>query len=463
MNLAKTIYEKIWDDHLVKEKADGISMLYVDRHYLYEVSSPAAFEGLRLAGRTIRRPSATIATMDHNIPTTERSFGVREPASRRQVEALRQNCREFGLLLFDLDHQDNGIMHAVFPELGYTLPGSVIACGDSHTPTHGALGALAYGIGTSEDEHVFATRTLLKRKSKTLLVKVAGTPSPSATAKDIALFVLRSISPGEAAGHVVELTGPAVDKLSVEGRMTLCNMSVELGCDSVLIAPDAKTLEYLYGRRHAPTGKAWEVAACHWLQLRSDVNACYDKVIELNVEGVKQQVTWGTSPSQSVAIDDAIPSPWEIPAREAAAAKRALQYMGLKAGSPVAGLPIDFVFIGSCTNGRIEDLRAAAEILAGKKVASGVAGMVVPATMEVKREAERDGLDRIFTTAGLQWHHPGCSMCLGMNEDILESGKYCASTSNRNFENRQGRGARTFLVSPQVAAASAIVGRLAAP
>ncbi|MCP1336663.1 3-isopropylmalate dehydratase large subunit [Futiania mangrovi] len=458
----RTLYDKIWDAHLVDVQDDGTSLLYIDRHLVHEVTSPQAFEGLRMAGRKVRRPEATVAVADHNVPTTDRSKGIADPESRIQVETLEKNAADFGVEYFGMDDIRQGIVHIIGPEQGLTLPGMTIVCGDSHTSTHGAFGALAHGIGTSEVEHVLATQTLVQSRAKNMAVKVEGTLAPGVTAKDIALAIIGRIGTAGGTGHVIEYMGSAITGLTMEGRMTVCNMSIEAGARAGLIAPDATTFDYLKGRPRAPKGAAWEAAMAWWSTLKSDPDAHFDTVVEIDAADIAPTVTWGTSPEQVLPITASVPNPADIAdAGKRGAAERALAYMGLTAGTPLTEVKIDRVFIGSCTNGRIEDLRAAAEVAKGRKVASHVGAMVVPGSGLVKAQAEEEGLDRIFLDAGFEWREPGCSMCLAMNADRLEPGERCASTSNRNFEGRQGRGGRTHLMSPAMAAAAAIKGTLA--
>jgi 3-isopropylmalate/(R)-2-methylmalate dehydratase large subunit len=458
----RTLFEKLWDAHVVHQLPDGgPAILYVDLHLIHEVTTPQAFEGLRLAGRRVRRPDLTVATVDHNVPTTDRSLPIADPISRRQVDLLLQNARDYGIELYDLASPGQGIVHVIGPELGVTQPGTTIVCGDSHTSTHGAFGALAFGIGTSEVEHVLATQTVLLQKPKTLEARFVGSPGPGVGAKDLVLALIGQIGTAGATGHVIEYTGPAIRALSMEGRMTVCNMSIEAGARAGMIAPDETTFAYLMGRPHAPRGRAWSNAVDQWSKLPSDHDARYDRLVIVDAAAIAPQVTWGTSPGMVTGVDGSIPDPASFAAEgERQAARRALEYMGLTAGTPIEGLPIDRVFIGSCTNARIDDLREAARIVRGRKVAATVRAMVVPGSMPVKAQAEREGLDRIFLEAGFEWRNAGCSMCLGMNPDILESGERCASTSNRNFEGRQGKGGRTHLVSPAMAAAAAIAGHL---
>ena len=460
--MGRTLAEKVWDAHVVR-RADGEpDLVYVDLHLVHEVTSPQAFDGLRLAGRGVRRPDLTLATEDHNVPTG--SLVIEDPVSRTQVETLRANCEQYGVRLHRMGEAGQGIVHVIGPQLGLTQPGMTIVCGDSHTSTHGAFGALAFGIGTSEVEHVLATQSLQLVRPRTMAVTVVGELQPGVTSKDLVLALIAQVGTGGGQGHVVEYRGPAIEVLSMEGRMTVCNMSIEWGARAGMIAPDATTYAYLQGRPHAPTGAAWDAAVSAWEALRTDDDAAFDAEVVLDASAVTPFVTWGTNPSQGVALGDAVPDPAALPlGSEREAAERALAYMGLTAGTPMREIPVDTVFLGSCTNGRMEDLRAAAEVVRGRTVAPGVRAMVVPGSMLVKRQAEQEGLDEVFRSAGFDWRNAGCSMCLGMNPDVLQPGERSASTSNRNFEGRQGRGARTHLVSPEVAAATAVVGRLAAP
>jgi 3-isopropylmalate/(R)-2-methylmalate dehydratase large subunit len=462
--MARTLAEKVWEQHVVR-RADGEpDLLYIDLHLVHEVTSPQAFDGLRLAGRPLRRPDLTLATEDHNVPTDLLAGPIKDPVSRVQVETLRRNCEEFGVRLHPMGDSGQGIVHVIGPQLGITQPGMTIVCGDSHTSTHGAFGALAFGIGTSEVEHVLATQTLPLPRPKTMAVTVEGDLPAGATAKDLVLALIAQVGTGGGQGYVVEYRGDAIRALSMEGRMTVCNMSIEWGARAGMIAPDQTTYDYLQGRPHAPTGADWDAAVAAWEDLRTDAGAVFDKEVVLDATAVAPFVTWGTNPAQGVALSETVPDPQALPAGNARdAAERALAYMGLTAGTPMRDIAVDTVFLGSCTNGRMEDLRAAAAILEGRKVADGVRMLVVPGSMLVKQQAEREGLDAVFTAAGAEWRNAGCSMCLGMNPDTLTPGERSASTSNRNFEGRQGRGGRTHLVSPQVAAATAIVGRLAAP
>lgn len=457
----RTLFEKIWDDHVIEESADGSALIYIDRHLVHEVTSPQAFEGLRLTGRTVRRPEATLAVADHNVPTQNRIAGIREEESRIQIETLEENIREFGLTYFGMSDKRQGIVHVIGPEQGFTLPGTTIVCGDSHTSTHGAFGALAFGIGTSEVEHVLATQTLTQSAAKTMRVTIEGTLAAGITAKDMALAVIGKIGTAGGTGYVIEYAGSAVKSLSMEGRMTLCNMSIEAGARAGLIAPDSKTFDYLRGRPMAPQGESWDKAVAYWSTLRSDEGAVFDLEIHLIAENIPPLVTWGTSPQDVLPITACVPNPeTETNPAKKAAMTRALDYMGLVSGTPLESVVIDKVFIGSCTNGRIEDLREAANVLRGKVIAPHVQALIVPGSGLVKAQAEEEGLDKIFIAAGCEWREPGCSLCLGMNEDRLKAGERCASTSNRNFEGRQGRGARTHLLSPAMAAAAAITGKL---
>ena len=453
----RTLLDKIWDDHVVCTPPGELPLLYIDRHLVHEVTSPQAFEGLRLAGRRLRRPEATFATPDHNVPTTDRRLPIADPISKQQIDTLRANCREFGVRLFDLDDVDQGIVHVIGPELGITQPGMTIVCGDSHTATHGAMGALAFGIGTSEVEHVLATQTLRQAKPKSLEVRVEGSLPAGVTAKDIVLYLIGRLSTEGGVGHVIEYTGECIRSLGMEQRMTVCNMSIAAGARAGMIAPDAVTFDYLRGRDHAP--KDYDAAVAHWEKLPSDPGAVYDRVEIFRAADVVPQVTWGTNPAQVTGIDAAVPDPAAFAdPNDRSSAARALDYMGLSGGTRIVDIPLDRVFIGSCTNSRIEDLRAAASVLRGYRVAPSVRAMVVPGSGRVKRQAEQEGLDRIFREAGFDWREAGCSMCLGMNPDTLAPQERCASTSNRNFEGRQGKGGRTHLVSPAMAAAAAVTG-----
>jgi 3-isopropylmalate/(R)-2-methylmalate dehydratase large subunit len=457
----RTLFDKIWESHVVDMQEDGTCLLYIDRHLVHEVTSPQAFEGLRMTGRHVRRPEATLAVADHNVPTTDRSHGIADAESRIQVDTLEQNCREFGVAFFSMADRRQGIVHIIGPEQGFTLPGMTIVCGDSHTATHGAFGALAFGIGTSEVEHVLATQTLLQSPAKNMRVAVEGSLPLGVTAKDLILAIIGAIGTAGGTGYVVEYAGEAIRALSMEGRMTVCNMTIEAGARAGLIAPDETTFSYLQGRPMAPCGAAWGQAVSYWRSLPSDEGAAYDKEVRLDAQTIAPLVTWGTSPEDVVPITGAVPDPL-VAASEGKrrSMERALRYMGLNAGTRMQDVRIDRVFIGSCTNGRIEDLREAARVARGRRVAEGVGAMVVPGSGLVKSQAEQEGLDRIFVEAGFEWREPGCSMCLAMNADRLEPGERCASTSNRNFEGRQGRGGRTHLMSPAMAAAAAVTGRL---
>jgi 3-isopropylmalate/(R)-2-methylmalate dehydratase large subunit len=455
----RTMFAKIWDEHVVHEESGKQTILYIDRHLVHEVTSPQAFEGLRLAGRKVRRPELTTATPDHNVPTTDRRLPIVDPISKQQIDTLRNNCREFGIRLYDLNDPNQGIVHVIGPELGLTRPGMTIVCGDSHTATHGAFGALAFGIGTSEVEHVLATQTLLQYKPKTFEIRIDGKLLPGVTAKDLILYVIGQITTDGGTGYCIEYTGEAIRSLSMEERMTVCNMTIEAGARAGMIAPDDKTIEYIRGRQFAPQGAEFDKAVARWKQLPSDPGAKYDRVLILKAEDIVPQVTWGTNPGQVAPVTAQVPDPKSMQddtERKTAAA--ALDYMGLTAGTPITNLKLDRVFIGSCTNSRIEDLRAAAAAAKGHHVAPHVSAMVVPGSGEVKRQAEAEGLDKVFLDAGFEWREAGCSMCLAMNPDKLEPGQRCASTSNRNFEGRQGKGGRTHLVSPAMAAAAACAG-----
>jgi len=459
--MGRTLYEKIWDKHVVYSQPGAVSVIYVDRHLVHEVTSPQAFEGLRLKGRGVRRPEKTVATLDHSIPTRDRHLPIADPIAAEQVETLRRNCRESHIRLFDLADPGQGIIHVIAPEQGFIMPGMVIVCGDSHTSTHGAFGALAFGIGTSEVEHVFATQTLQQNKSRTMRVHFDGDLPAGSTAKDMTLAVIGKIGTAGGTGHVIEYTGEAVRKLSMEGRMTLCNMAIESGARAGMVAPDEKTCAYLKGKPNMPAGREWDRAVTSWLELASDADAAYDTDVIIAAADIVPQVTWGSSPGQVTGIDGKVPAPEDFAEPDQQeACRKALAYMDLKAGTPMTAISINHVFIGSCTNSRIEDLRAAAAIVAGRNVNSAVTAMVVPGSGIVKAAAEREGLDQIFIRAGFQWREPGCSMCLAMNDDVLQPGDRCASTSNRNFEGRQGKGSRTHLVSPATAAAAAIAGKL---
>ncbi len=463
--MAKTLYDKLWDDHLVAENSDGSALIYIDRQLLHEVTSPQAFEGLKIAGRQPRRLEANLATPDHNVPTTNKERqqgidGIEDPISLIQVKTLDENCDEFGVTQFNIDDIRQGIVHVVGPEQGYTLPGLTMVCGDSHTATHGAFGAMAFGVGTSEVEHVLATQCLRQKKMKNMLVKVDGNLGYGVTAKDVVLAVIGEIGTAGGNGHAIEFAGTAIESLSMEGRMTICNMAIEAGARVGLVAVDDKTIEYVKGRPFAPQGEHWDLAVKAWNDLHSDADAHFDTVVELKAEDIAPQVTWGTSPEMVKPVTGTIPNPAheDNPVKKEGI-ERALEYMDLKADSAISSIPVDKVFIGSCTNSRIEDMREAAEVAKGRKVAASVKlAMVVPGSGLVKEQAEAEGLDKIFVDAGFEWREPGCSMCLAMNADRLESGEHCASTSNRNFEGRQGQGGRTHLVSPAMAAAAAVYG-----
>jgi 3-isopropylmalate/(R)-2-methylmalate dehydratase large subunit len=470
----RTLAEKVWDDHVVRAAEGEPDLLYIDLHLLHEVTSPQAFDGLRLAGRPVRRTDLTLATEDHNTPTgyADPSFNTRrgdlftilDTTSRTQIETLRKNCAEFGIQIRSLGDEQQGIVHVIGPQLGLTQPGMTVVCGDSHTATHGAFGALAFGIGTSEVEHVLATQTLPQSKPKTMAVTVTGELRPGVTAKDLILALIAQVGTGGGVGHIVEYRGDAIRRLSMEGRMTICNMSIEWGAKAGMIAPDETTFAYLEGREHAPKGAEWDAAVEYWKSLPSDEGAEYDAEIHIDASTVSPFVTWGTNPGQGAPLDSAVPDPEEfVDEVDRNAARRALEYMGLQAGTPLREVAVDVVFVGSCTNGRLEDLRAAADVLRGHRVHEGVRMMIVPGSFQVREAAEAEGLDKVFTDAGAEWRFAGCSMCLGMNPDTLSPGQRAASTSNRNFEGRQGRGGRTHLVSPQVAAATAVVGKLASP
>ncbi|MFO1074639.1 MAG: 3-isopropylmalate dehydratase large subunit [Geminicoccaceae bacterium] len=462
MSAPRTLFDKIWQAHLVDEQADGTCLLYIDRHLVHEVTSPQAFEGLRLTGRKVRRPEATLAVPDHNVPTSDRSKPIADETSRIQVDTLEQNCAEFGVQLFGMRDIRQGIVHVIGPEQGFTLPGTTIVCGDSHTSTHGAMGALAFGIGTSEVEHVLATQTLVQKRPKTMRITVEGELPLGCTAKDVILAIIGKIGTAGGTGYVVEYAGSVIRGLSMEGRMTVCNMSIEAGARAGLIAPDEKTFAYLQGRPMAPKGAAWEAAVAAWRELPSDQGASYDEEVLLDAATIEPQVTWGTSPQDVVPITGRVPDPKAAASEDRRRAmERALSYMGLEPGTPMEQVKVDTVFIGSCTNGRIEDLRLVAQLVDGKKVAASVRAMIVPGSGLVKHQAEAEGLDRVFKDAGFEWREAGCSMCLGMNPDQLKPGERCASTSNRNFEGRQGKGGRTHLVSPAMAAAAALSGHLA--
>ena len=460
----RTLYDKIFDEHVVAAPAGGPTLLYVDLHLVHEVTSPQAFDGLRLNGRRVRRPDRTLATADHNVPTDPPSVPVADPVSRRQLEVLEENCAEFGVTLYPRGDANQGIVHVIGPELGVSQPGMTIVCGDSHTSTHGALGALAFGIGTSEVEHVLATQTLPQQRARTMAVTVEGRLAPGVSAKDLVLAIIGRLGTGGGAGHVIEYRGEAIRALSMEGRMTVCNMSIEAGARAGLIAVDETTIDYLRGRPGVPEGAAFDEAVERWRGFVSDQDAVFDVEVVIDASTLSPRVTWGTNPAQVVPLDGVVPSPEDAGSpEERDAIERALAYMGLAPGTPLREVGVDVVFIGSCTNSRLEDLRAAAAVAAGRRVAPGVRALVVPGSHRVKAAAEAEGLDRVFVDAGFEWREPGCSMCLGMNPDQLKPGQRCASTSNRNFEGRQGRGGRTHLVSPVVAAATAIAGHFAAP
>ncbi|MER7861614.1 3-isopropylmalate dehydratase large subunit [Amycolatopsis japonica] len=463
--MPRTLAEKVWESHLVR-RGEGAEpdLLYIDLHLLHEVTSPQAFDGLRLAGRKLRRPDLTIATEDHNVPTIDIELPIADPVSRTQVDTLRANCKEFGVRLHPMGDAEQGIVHVIGPQLGLTQPGMTVVCGDSHTSTHGAFGAMAFGIGTSEVEHVMATQTLPLRPFKTMAITVDGQLRPGVTAKDIILAVIAKIGTGGGQGYVLEYRGEAIEKLSMEARMTVCNMSIEAGARAGLIAPDETTFAYLKGRPHAPQGADWDAAVENWRELRTDDDAVFDAEVRLNADELTPFVTWGTNPGQGLPLGAEVPDPERIgDENERIAAEKALSYMDLKPGTPLREIAVDTVFLGSCTNGRIEDLRAAADVLRGHKVADSVRMLVVPGSMRVRQAAEAEGLDRVFTEAGAEWRQAGCSMCLGMNPDQLKPGERSASTSNRNFEGRQGKGGRTHLVSPLVAAATAVRGTLSSP
>src|ERR1041385_3464786 len=455
----RTLFEKVWDEHVVTTSNGRPALLYIDLHLVHEVTSPQAFDGLRAAGRKVRQTQKTVATVDHNIPTEPRGTLITDPIAARQIRALQENCKEFGVPLFDMDSPDQGIVHVIGPELGLTQPGMTIVCGDSHTSTHGAFGALAFGIGTSEVEHVLATQCLPQNKARTMLIEVCGKLAEGVTAKDLALGIIGQIGTDGATGYVIEYAGEAVRSLSMEARMTLCNMSIEAGARAGMIAPDETTFAYLKDKRFAPQGEKWEQAVSYWRTLPSDADAQFDRTVQIDASSIAPCVTWGTNPGMVTSIDGAVPDPTKaVNESERAAIERALEYMALKAQTKISEIPIDRVFIGSCTNSRIEDLRAAARVVKGHRISESVHAMVVPGSQTVKLTAEREGLDQVFREAGFEWRESGCSMCLGMNPDILQPGERCASTSNRNFEGRQGRGGRTHLVSPAMAAAAAIAG-----
>ncbi|MDB2531627.1 3-isopropylmalate dehydratase large subunit [Alphaproteobacteria bacterium] len=462
MSAPKTLFDKIWNAHLVHQQVDGTCLIYIDRHLVHEVTSPQAFEGLRNTGRAVRAPNRTLAVADHNIPTTDRSVGIEDEESRIQVEALEKNAADFGVPYFAMDDIRQGIVHVIGPEQGFTLPGMTIVCGDSHTATHGAFGALAFGIGTSEVEHVLATQTLIQKPAKNMRITVDGTLADSVTAKDVILAIIGKIGTAGGTGHVIEFAGSVIRGFSMEGRMTVCNMAIEAGARAGMIAPDQTTYDYLADRPMTPKGDHWDRAVAYWQTLPSDAGAVYDVEITLAAEDIAPTVTWGTSPEDALAITDAVPNPdKEKDANKRAKMERAIAYMGLTPGQKLTDIKVDTVFIGSCTNSRIEDLRAAAALAEGRKVADGMRALVVPGSGLVKEQAEAEGLDKVFIDAGFEWREPGCSMCLAMNADKLAEGERCASTSNRNFEGRQGRGGRTHLVSPQMAVAAALSGHLA--
>jgi 3-isopropylmalate/(R)-2-methylmalate dehydratase large subunit len=456
----KTLYDKLWEQHLVRQDESGTALIYIDRHLVHEVTSPQAFEGLRIAGRQPWRKTSIVAVPDHNVPTTDRSLGIQDPVSRTQVETLDENCRSFGLTEFKMDDIRQGIVHVIGPEQGATLPGMTVVCGDSHTSTHGAFGALAFGIGTSEVEHVLATQCLIQKKMKSMLVSVDGEVGPGVGAKDIVLAIIGEIGTAGGTGYAIEFGGTAIHALSMEGRMTVCNMAIEAGARAGMIAVDQTTIDYVKGRPYAPTEEQWDAAVESWRELVSDSDATFDRVVRINAADIKPQVTWGTSPEMVIPVDGVTPDPEQQGDEvKASGVRRALEYMGLEANTPISSVNIDKAFIGSCTNSRIEDLREAADVVRGRKVADNVKlAMVVPGSGLVKAQAEKEGLDRIFLDAGFEWREPGCSMCLAMNADRLEPGERCASTSNRNFEGRQGQGGRTHLVSPAMAAAAAVAG-----
>ena len=462
MSAPKTLFDKIWDAHVVHRQDDGTCLIYIDRHLVHEVTSPQAFEGLRNTARTVRAPNRTLAVADHNIPTTDRSAGIADEESRIQVEALEKNAAEFGVPYFAMDDKRQGIVHVIGPEQGFTLPGMTIVCGDSHTATHGAFGALAFGIGTSEVEHVLATQTLIQKPAKNMRITVDGILAAGVTAKDVILAIIGKIGTAGGTGHVIEFAGSAIRGLSMEGRMTVCNMAIEAGARAGMIAPDATTFAYLQDRPMTPKGGDWDNAVAYWQSLPSDEGARYDTEIAMAAEDIAPTVTWGTSPEDAISINGAVPDPSkETDPSKRAKIERAIEYMGLEAGQKMTDIKVDTVFIGSCTNSRIEDLRAAAALADGRTVAAGMRAMVVPGSGLVKEQAEAEGLDKVFVAAGFEWREPGCSMCLAMNADKLAEGERCASTSNRNFEGRQGRGGRTHLVSPQMAVAAALAGYLA--
>ena len=461
MSAPSTLYDKIWDAHVAHEADDGTSLLYIDRHLVHEVTSPQAFEGLRMTGRKVRQPGMTVAVPDHNVPTSDRVLGIDDEESRIQVETLKKNAEDNGITYYDVDDIRQGIVHIIGPELGWTLPGMTIVCGDSHTATHGAFGALAHGIGTSEVEHVLATQTLIQKKSKNMKVEITGSLLTGVTAKDITMAVIGATGTAGGTGYVIEYCGQAIEELSMEGRMTVCNMAIEGGARAGLIAPDQKTFDYVAGRPHAPKGAAYETAVAQWKTLFSDEGAHYDKVLTIKGEDIAPLVTWGTSPEDVLPITSVVPNPDDFEGGKVDAVKRSLDYMGLTPGQKLSDVDVDTVFIGSCTNGRIEDLRAVAAVVEGKKGKDGIRAMIVPGSGLVKAQAEEEGVAEILKAAGFDWREPGCSMCLAMNADKLAPGERCASTSNRNFEGRQGKGGRTHLMSPGMAAAAALTGKLA--
>ncbi len=458
--MGKTLFEKIWDKHLVASIDESTNLIFVDLHLVHEVTSPQAFDSLRIAGRSVKYPELTLATIDHGVPTSDRLLGIKDPLSKIQIEALETNCKEFGVTLFGIDDPRQGIVHVIGPEQGITQPGMTIVCGDSHTATHGAFGALAFGIGTSEVEHVLATQTLAMEKPKTMKVEVIGDVSEGVGPKDIILGIIKKIGTGGGAGHVIEYVGDVIQNMSMENRMTICNMSIEGGARAGMIAPDKITFNYLKDKNYAPKDSEWDKATDEWRKLYSDKDAVFDKVVTINATELEPSISWGTNPSQVIFINDTIPHPKDFDEEsEKEAAARALEYMDLKPGEKISEIKLDRVFIGSCTNGRIEDLREAAEVVKGKKVSETIGAMIVPGSTLVKKQAEKEGLDKIFIEAGFDWREAGCSMCLGMNPDILSPGERCASTSNRNYEGRQGAGGRTHLVSPKMAAAAALYGK----
>ena len=460
--MPKTLFEKIWDRHVVHQEPGQPALLYIDCHLVHEVTSAQAFEGLRLTGRKVRRPELTFATADHNVPTWDRSLPITDAISKLQIETLERNCEEFAIQLFGLQSPQQGIVHVIGPELGITQPGKTVVCGDSHTSTHGAFGTLAFGVGTSEVEHVLATQCLLQSKPKTLQIQLNGQLRPGVTAKDVILYIIRTIGTDGGTGYVIEYRGDAIRRFSMEERMTVCNMSIEAGARAGMISPDETTYAYLEGRPHAPKGKAFQEAVEQWSMLPTDAEASFDETIEMEISSLAPQVSWGTNPGMVSDVTGEVPDPESFADKKTRqSVSRALEYMGLQPGTPIAEIKLDRVFIGSCTNARIEDLRTAAQMVQGRKVASSIQAMVVPGSQQVKRQAEEEGLDQIFKEAGFDWRESGCSMCLGMNPDILKPGEHCASTSNRNFEGRQGRGGRTHLVSPAMAAAAAIEGHFA--